>query len=74
MFLKVHYIVITLLKKSFLQNPHYKGSAQFEHSASSQVVLRRYKCGVSLPSRQVRISTKRLNPIFVNQKPFGLHY
>lgn len=50
MFLKVHYMVIILVKNSLLQNPHYKGSAQFEHSASSQVVLRRYKCGVSLPS------------------------
>lgn len=43
MFLKVHYMAITLVKNSLLQTPHYKGSAQFEHSASSQVVLRIYK-------------------------------
>lgn len=38
-------MAITLVKNSLLQNPHYKGSAQFEHSASSQVFLRIYKGG-----------------------------
>lgn len=74
MFLKVHYMVIILVKNSLLQNPLYKGSAQFEHSASSQVVLRRNKCGVNLPSQHVHLSTKWLNPIFVKQKPFDVHY
>lgn len=41
----MHDMAITLVKNSLLQNPHYKGSAQFEHSASSQVFLRIYKGG-----------------------------
>lgn len=36
-------MAITLVKNSLLQNPRYKGSAQCEQSASSQVVLRIYK-------------------------------
>jgi len=44
-FLKVHYMAITLVKNSLLQNPHYKGSAQSEYSASSQGILRIYKGG-----------------------------
>lgn len=38
-------MAITLVKNSLLQSPHYKGSAQCEHRASSQVVLSIYEGG-----------------------------